>query len=298
MLRGTYGERAGEAFGVAGPSSLASVTPGGNVLALTELRRDNGLPFTTAPLLREPAWLVGVHLTDVAEHTLWLDGRTVESAPMRRGQCSLLDLARGPVSAFGSPFHIAQFYVPDDAVAEARNGRGHPSVAPCTTRDDPVLLQLATLLLSNLDTANARPAFAHFVLLAVTEHLALHYGGGKRQPSRTRGGLAPWQLNKTRGLLGDAIAQGVSVDDLAGACCLSKGAFLRGFKRSTGTSPRQWLLDRRVDRARTLLRNTRLSMVEIACVTGFCDQAHFSRVFSSRVGISPSAWRRMVGTMR
>lgn len=298
MLRGTYGEHVGAAFGVADPSSLTSVTPGGNMLALTELRRDTGLPFTTAPLAREPAWLVGVYLSDVPDHTLWLDGRAVGAVPLRRGQCSLHDLSRAPVSAFGSPFHIAQFYVPDEAVGEARSGQGCPSAAPCTTHDDPVLFKLATSLLSDLDNAKARPAFKHFVLLAVTEHLALQYGGGKREAARPSGGLAPWQLNKARTLLGDAVAGGISVEDLADACCLSKGAFLRGFKRSTGTSPRQWLLDRRVDRARTLLRNTKLSLVEIACVSGFCDQAHFSRVFSSRVGISPGAWRRVVGTMR
>jgi AraC-like DNA-binding protein len=276
---------------------VSSVTPAGRTLAITEWRRDTGFPFTTSPCAPERAWLVSVYLSDVDDHRLWLDDDLVSSAPLRRGECSLIDLARAPVSAFGSPFHIAQFHVPDDAVGEARNGKGFPLAAPCTTTGDPVLFQLATLLVSDIDAARKQPAFTQCVLLAVTEHLALRYGGGRAEP-RFVGGLAPWQLKKARTLLADAVAEGISVEDLADACCLSKGAFLRGFKRSTGTTPRQWLLDRRVDRARTLLCNTRLSLVEIASVAGFCDQAHFSRVFSSRVGVSPGAWRRVVGTKR
>lgn len=59
--------------------------------------------------------------------------------------------------------------------------------------------------------------------------------------------------------------------------------------------PYQWLLQERVRKAKEHLLSGDLPLVEVALVTGFADQAHFTRTFSRVVGASPGAWRRQCG---
>jgi AraC family transcriptional regulator len=87
----------------------------------------------------------------------------------------------------------------------------------------------------------------------------------------------------------------VPMGQIAGACGISVAHFARAFKLTTGLPPHRWLLERRVERSKSLLMTTALSLVDIANTCGFAEQSHFTRVFTKRVGISPGAWRRAVG---
>jgi AraC family transcriptional regulator len=84
----------------------------------------------------------------------------------------------------------------------------------------------------------------------------------------------------------------VSTADVARECLLSAGHFARAFRRSTGLSPHQWLLRRRIDEAHLLLRDSRLSLAEIARACGFADQSHFTKTYTRLCGTNPGAWRR------
>jgi AraC-like DNA-binding protein len=108
----------------------------------------------------------------------------------------------------------------------------------------------------------------------------------------TRGGLAPWQLRRTKELMCSRLDQAVPLAELARAVNLSPGHFVRAFKQSTGQPPHRWLVERRIAKAKQLLVNTSLPLAEIALACGFSDQSHFSRVFSRATNTSPGAWRR------
>jgi AraC-like DNA-binding protein len=66
---------------------------------------------------------------------------------------------------------------------------------------------------------------------------------------------------------------------------------VRAFKGSTGLSPHQWLLERRIHRALELLRDPNRSFVGVALLAGLSDQGTFAHVFVSRAGASPDVWR-------
>jgi AraC-like DNA-binding protein len=112
-------------------------------------------------------------------------------------------------------------------------------------------------------------------------------------PAVTRGGLAPWQLQRARELMTGDLQEPVPLSRLAEQCGLSTHHFARAFRQSTGVPPHRWLLRHRVGCARKLLRNPALSLAEIALACGFADQSHFTRVFTSVVRLSPGLWRRM-----
>ena len=77
----------------------------------------------------------------------------------------------------------------------------------------------------------------------------------------------------------------VSFADLASMACLSACQF----KQSTGLLPRQYLIRCRVEQAKLLLHDGRMTIAEIAHEVGFADQSHLTRNFQRAFGVSPGA---------
>lgn len=82
----------------------------------------------------------------------------------------------------------------------------------------------------------------------------------------------------------------LSVDLLAREACLSKFHFCRLFRRTLGTSPMDFVLRLRIERAKAMLR-MRLPVIQIALRTGFGDASNFSRQFRRLTGMTPTAYR-------
>jgi AraC family transcriptional regulator len=85
----------------------------------------------------------------------------------------------------------------------------------------------------------------------------------------------------------------IGLADLAGVIGLSRFHFVRSFKKTTGVAPYQYLLRRRIERARVLLRQGGTSIGEIALAVGFNSAARFNRAFRRICGTTPSAYRGM-----
>jgi AraC family transcriptional regulator len=77
---------------------------------------------------------------------------------------------------------------------------------------------------------------------------------------------------------------------LADECGLSIRHLCHAFKQSFGISVHQYVIHRRIEFAKFLLKSSSSSLAEIALQSGFCDQAAFSRTFSRLVGASPRRW--------
>jgi AraC-like DNA-binding protein len=88
----------------------------------------------------------------------------------------------------------------------------------------------------------------------------------------------------------------IRLSEIARECGLSVSHFARSFKTSFGISAHQWLIQHRIDRARQLMSQTSMSLIEIAIQSGFNDQAAFTRTFHQLVGVSPGRWRRQYAT--
>jgi AraC family transcriptional regulator len=111
---------------------------------------------------------------------------------------------------------------------------------------------------------------------------------GKLQP----GGLATWQARRTLAHIEANLASKMDIDDLANGVALSRSHFSRAFKRSLGFTPMEYVVVRRVERAKAMISGTREPLAEVALACGFADQAHLNRRFRDIVGISPGRWRR------
>ena len=163
---------------------------------------------------------------------------------------------------------------------------------------DHVVAQLTRLLLPTFDRPDQTSRlFAEHISLALGSHIAETYGGMKSAAKRSRGGLAAWQERRAKELLSANLKEDISTADVARGCSLSAGHFARAFRQTTGLSPHQWLLRRRIDKAHELLCKGKLSLAQIASACGFADQSHFTKVYARLRGISPGVWRRQLETV-
>lgn len=134
----------------------------------------------------------------------------------------------------------------------------------------------------------------HFALECIATAIALalsQHAKATAIPSKAGSRLAPRQIRAVETYIEAHLHQPASLADLAATAGLSPFHFLRSFKQSQGMTPCQYLLDRRIERAKVLLRDNELSIGEIGLSVGFEHSSHFTRAFRRVVGVAPSAYR-------
>jgi AraC family transcriptional regulator len=82
------------------------------------------------------------------------------------------------------------------------------------------------------------------------------------------------------------------LESLAGAASMSLFHFARRFKQAVGKSPHQYVVQRRVDRARNMLASGEDRIVDVATACGFSSQAHLTTAFRRALGVTPGAYRQ------
>ncbi len=103
--------------------------------------------------------------------------------------------------------------------------------------------------------------------------------------------LQKWRLKRVYEYVDGHLAGKITLLDLAVVAGLSRMHFASQFRVATGLRPHEYLLKRRIERAEELLRQSTMTLVEIALTVGFQTQAHFTTVFKRFVGDTPSQWR-------
>jgi AraC family transcriptional regulator len=229
---------------------------------------------------------------------LWTAGRRREVPDMRLGYAQLVDLGDNPVVSLDIPFDSLRFYITQVALDEMANEAGIRRVkglhAPNFGARDLILFGLAQALAGAMEhPADGTAMFTDCIALAFFSHITRAYGGALAEAGSVRGGLASWQLRRAREFINANLEGDPSISQVAHECGLSSSYFARAFKEATGIPPYRWLTRQRVERAKELLRDPDLKLVDIAQACGFVDQSHFTRVFSRSEGYSPGRWRRL-----
>lgn len=99
-------------------------------------------------------------------------------------------------------------------------------------------------------------------------------------------------LLRVRDLMDRAYAEPLDVPALARSASVSRAHFTRSFKNAFGETPHQYLMSRRMERAKALLRAGELSITEVCLAVGFTSLGSFSTQFRRFVGDSPSGYRQ------
>jgi AraC family transcriptional regulator len=158
---------------------------------------------------------------------------------------------------------------------------------------DPLLEQLALALIAALGDGRADDMlYIDTTAAMIAVHLARRHSTRTR-PERTvaSDGLTARRLQRLFAYIEAHLGEDLRLHRLGAAVELSPFYLARVFKARTGQSPHQYVLERRIARARQLLRDTSLPVAEVAAATGFSSQSHLSTWFRRRVGVSPAAYR-------
>ncbi len=115
---------------------------------------------------------------------------------------------------------------------------------------------------------------------------------GRIEPRSNDTWLSPAALRQVLARIEDDPSSSPSLAELSRVAGLSASGFLRAFRGSVGQSPGSYLVSRRIARAATMLRNTELSISEVAQATGFRSAARFSTIFGLLQGSEPAQFRR------
>jgi AraC family transcriptional regulator len=110
-------------------------------------------------------------------------------------------------------------------------------------------------------------------------------------PLPTSGGLSPERLQRVRDYVEAHLDEDLSLTVLADIACLSPYHFSRSFKQAAGVGPQRYVIQRRLERAKTLMRRTREPLALIALEAGFGDQSHLTQMFRREMGVTPGRFR-------
>ncbi|RYC17787.1 AraC family transcriptional regulator [Ciceribacter ferrooxidans] len=125
-------------------------------------------------------------------------------------------------------------------------------------------------------------------MFSVLAAIFVRHGSRRISPVDTRERTAVW---RARDHLSENFAKDIGLDELATTAGLSRAHLIRAFRKEFHITPHAFLTDIRVRQARTLLRLGR-PIADVALDCGFADQAHFSRHFKARTGVTPGQFRK------
>ena len=266
-------------------------------LAVTEIRYDHPNYGSSDPVIHQDAFVAGLQLKPQAFHELTYDGRSIPVYGGRPGDTLFADLKAVERVVTNVPFHSLQFFFSRAFIDELADDLGVPRIKdipiiPGEPVRDPVIAHVGTKVRPALAAPQeVNELFASHCMRALGTYVCATYGGLNTR-KRVAGGLSAWQERTAKDMIEAHLDGRIALEDLAAMCGLSASRFAHAFKSSVRVAPYQWLLQRRIERSKTLLQHSAHGLADIAQSCGFADQSHFTRVFKRAVGASPGTWKR------
>ena len=218
----------------------------------------------------------------------------------RRGSVCVLPAGlRHKAQLSGPSEHLALYVDPaliNRAAAASRMSTRY-EIVERYSRGDAIIEGIGGALLAELDSQGlSGRLYAESLANVLAIHLLRHYTteGELGQPSV--GGLSPRKVRAVTDFIADNFASDISLSELAQVAGMSNFHFAREFKKATGTTPHQYLIRFRVEKAKSLLVDRDLPLVEVGLRAGFSHQSHFTRLFRRLTGTTPHLFRTALGS--
>ena len=228
---------------------------------LGTIRNDEG-PVQDWPLERDS---FGFRPSGIAMHS------TVE-APVRN------------VQILQSPDIYEQFV--SDMVRGGRIG-----LEPRNGLHDPLVSQIALTIANEMEGGFLDRILADALNTALAARIVRQYVDPSAIRLAPLNGLSRERLKRVQDYIEAHLDDQLSLTEIAGVACLSTYHFSRSFKEAMGVGPKRYVMLRRLERAKTLIRRTNRPLAVIAQEAGFSDQSHLSAIFRREMGVTPGRYR-------
>jgi len=240
-----------------------------------------------------PYHLIEIHLGAAVRSVCRIEGRAVSSlqAPgdvqiLPAGMPSTWDLA-APATALLVQLPVTLL---NQTAATLGMRGGAVQLSPRLQLRDAHILHIAMALQEEARAGSpGGRIFTDSLATALAARVAQNYACQelRSQPGAAR--LQAWRLRRVTEFIDAHLDAELSLADLARVAGLSVSHFKPLFKRATGRAVHQYVIERRVARARELLLAGQLSQSEIALAAGFAHQSHMARWVRRRLGTTPTA---------
>jgi AraC family transcriptional regulator len=172
-------------------------------------------------------------------------------------------------------------------------------VVPFFSAPDPQIERIGLSLLSEMGTGSlGGELYAESLANVLALHLLRHHSslgrGSRRKTEQREGGFSKRALGRAIDYINDDLTRKLTLTEIARVAGVSPHHFARSFKAATGLSPHQYVIRRRVERAKTLLAGTDLTVSEVAQAVGFANHSHLASHFGRMLGVSPKALRQAI----
>jgi AraC family transcriptional regulator len=157
---------------------------------------------------------------------------------------------------------------------------------------DPLLAQIVFTLAQEVEGGFADRILVESLGTALCIRIARRFV--RDLPLPTSKGLSPGRLQRVRDYIEAHLDEDLSLTVLADIACLSPYHFSRSFKEAVGAGPQRYVMERRLERAKTLMRRTNQPLALIAQEAGFSDQSHLTSIFRREMGVTPGRYRAAI----
>jgi len=162
----------------------------------------------------------------------------------------------------------------------------------CFSRQDLQLYHVAMLLLAELRSGGRMgQLYVESLTQVLAIHLLRHYSTFTRPITSENKSLTRTQLQQALDYIHAHLDRDLSLSQIARVINISPTYFASLFKRATGISPHQYVIQQRVERAKSLLLKTDLAIADVALQVGFSSQSHLTQQFKRFTGMTPKQVR-------
>lgn len=266
--------------------------------SITRTRDFSPDPEQTINLAPSDGFSIIIQLQDFAAHKIWKSQQLRYSGGYKQGAVAIPYMGEDIRCQHQAAYDNMKIYIPRTTLNEIQMENGAHTISSFNYNydtQDRVIYHLARAMLSTLQNpATFDALFIDSTLLALCNHATSHYAQLTIRKEKSSAKLSGWQERRVKELIDHQLGHNnLLVSDLAQACGLSRSYFSRAFKATTGMAPHEWVIHRRVEKARQLLLEIpERTASEIALICGFSDQSHFTHLFLKLQGLTPCAWRR------
>jgi AraC family transcriptional regulator len=133
--------------------------------------------------------------------------------------------------------------------------------------------------------------FGESLATAIAAYVAVNHSVFSARFAEYRDGLSKHRLSDVIDYIHSNLHRNLGVAEIASVAFISPYYFGKLFKRSTGQTVHQYVLDQRVRSAQSLLSTTDIGLSDIASSVGLANQSHFTTVFKTKLGVTPGYFR-------
>lgn len=212
------------------------------------------------------------------------------------GAVSLLTRGERSTWQWDDAINVKHIYLSHNAISDAATQIFDRDLAAITiddrilSTDNMIPLYLAMLELEYNGAGVGETLFIDALRTQIAVHVIRNYANIEIKELRV-GALGPLLRNVVSEYIEETLCDRIHLEELASTVGLSPFHFFRKFKSEFGTTPHAFVVQRRIERAKSLLliRNMPLKVVAADC--GFSDQSHLNRTFRKALGMTPVEYR-------